>query len=147
MLAAIDTAGELVGHVMLTTWPDHGLGLIGRVLVDPERRGSGLGGALMSEIVRVGFDEAGLHRPKYGSSGVRLASATRRSSRASSVAPIRNVRWWVPAHSPHAVRAELLGRLGRCDDAATAYREAIGLTGNGVEVALLQKRLTAIYAA
>ena len=47
----------------------------------------------------------------------------------------------------HAVRADLLGRLGRCDDAAAAYREAIGLTGNGAEVALLQKRLTAIYAA
>jgi RimJ/RimL family protein N-acetyltransferase len=62
VLAAVNPAGELVGHVMLTAWPDHGLGLIGRVLVDPERRGSGLGRALMREIVRVGFDELGLHR-------------------------------------------------------------------------------------
>lgn len=62
VLAAVNPAGELVGHVMLTTWPDHGLGVIGRVLVDPARRGSGLGGALMGEIVRVGFEEVGLHR-------------------------------------------------------------------------------------
>jgi RimJ/RimL family protein N-acetyltransferase len=54
--------GDLAGHVMLTIQPEHGLGVIGRVLVDPARRGGGVGTALMREIVRIGFDELGLHR-------------------------------------------------------------------------------------
>ncbi len=63
VLAAVDEATrEMVGHVMLTVWPPHGFGLIGRVLVDPARRGAGLGTALMREVVRTGFDELGLHR-------------------------------------------------------------------------------------
>jgi RNA polymerase sigma-70 factor (ECF subfamily) len=47
----------------------------------------------------------------------------------------------------HAIRADLLRRLGRPDDAAAAYREAIGLTENSAEVALLEKRLATVYAA
>lgn len=63
VLAAVDEAThEMVGHVMLTIWPSHGFAVIGRVLVDPARRGGGLGGALMREVVRTGFDELGLHR-------------------------------------------------------------------------------------
>jgi RimJ/RimL family protein N-acetyltransferase/N-acetylglutamate synthase-like GNAT family acetyltransferase len=63
VLAAVDEpGGELVGHVMLTVWPPHGFGLIGRVLVDPGRRGAGLGTALMREVARFAFDELGLHR-------------------------------------------------------------------------------------
>ena len=54
--------GELAGHVMLTVQPEHRLGVIGRVLVDPARRGGGVGTALMREIVRLGFDDVGLHR-------------------------------------------------------------------------------------
>lgn len=54
--------GRLVGHVMLTALPDHGVGLLGRVMIAPEHRGRGLGTALMREVVRVGFDERGLHR-------------------------------------------------------------------------------------
>jgi RimJ/RimL family protein N-acetyltransferase len=63
VLAAVDEdQGEMVGHVMLTVWRPHGFGLIGRVLVDPARRGAGLGTALMREVARFGFDELGLHR-------------------------------------------------------------------------------------
>lgn len=54
--------GDLVGHAMLTIQPHHGLGVIGRVAVDPARRRGGFGTALMREVVRVGFDELGLHR-------------------------------------------------------------------------------------
>jgi RNA polymerase sigma-70 factor, ECF subfamily len=44
----------------------------------------------------------------------------------------------------HAIRAELLRRLDRTDQAAAAYRAAIELTDNGAEVALLEKRLAAV---
>lgn len=62
VFAGIDDSGEMVGHVLLDAQPNHGLGNIGRVAVAPERRGSGLGTALMRAIVRYGFDELGLHR-------------------------------------------------------------------------------------
>ena len=63
LFAAVEEGGGmLVGHAMLTIHPDHRLGVIGRVLIDPGQRGSGLGVALMREIVRVGCDEVGLHR-------------------------------------------------------------------------------------
>lgn len=63
---AVSASDELVGHAMLSIQPEHGLGVIGRVLIDPARRGEGLGNALMYEIVRVGFDELGLHRLQLG---------------------------------------------------------------------------------
>jgi RNA polymerase sigma-70 factor (ECF subfamily) len=44
----------------------------------------------------------------------------------------------------HAVRADLLRRLGSSDRAAAAYRTAIELTDNTAEVALLHKRLAAV---
>jgi GNAT superfamily N-acetyltransferase len=47
---------------MLTVRLDQGIGVIGRVLIAPDRRGSGLGAALMQELVAVGFDQLGLHR-------------------------------------------------------------------------------------
>jgi len=63
VLAAVDEdSGEMVGHVMLTIWPPHSFAVVGRVLIDPGRRGGGLGTALMREVVRIGFDELGLHR-------------------------------------------------------------------------------------
>jgi RimJ/RimL family protein N-acetyltransferase len=54
--------GTALGHVMLTRLPDHGTGVIGRVTIAPAQRGRGLGTALMREVVRIGFDEHGLHR-------------------------------------------------------------------------------------
>jgi RNA polymerase sigma-70 factor (ECF subfamily) len=44
-------------------------------------------------------------------------------------------------HQFHAIRADLLRRLGRKDEAAAAYKEAIALTGNEAERELLQRRL------
>ena len=40
-------------------------------------------------------------------------------------------------HLFHAVRADLLRRLGRDEEAATAYERAIARTGNAVERAFL----------
>lgn len=62
LLAGIDDDGEMVAHVLLDAQHYHGLGNIGRVAVAPEKRGQGLGAALMRATVRHGFDELGLHR-------------------------------------------------------------------------------------
>jgi RNA polymerase sigma-70 factor (ECF subfamily) len=43
----------------------------------------------------------------------------------------------------HAIRADLLDRLGRAGDAAAAYTTAIELTGNTAEQALLRRKLAA----
>ncbi|WP_328648395.1 RNA polymerase sigma factor [Amycolatopsis sp. NBC_00348] len=43
----------------------------------------------------------------------------------------------------HAIRADLLERLGRRQDAVTAYTTAIELTGNAAERALLERKLAA----
>lgn len=61
-LAGVDESGEMVGHVLIEAQHHHGLGHIGRVAVAPDRRGHGLGTALMSATVRRAFDELGLHR-------------------------------------------------------------------------------------
>jgi RNA polymerase sigma-70 factor (ECF subfamily) len=50
-------------------------------------------------------------------------------------------------HLFHAIRADLLRRLGRIDEAAVAYEAAIGLTGNAVERKLLQRRRQALSGA
>ena len=44
----------------------------------------------------------------------------------------------------HAIRADLLRRLGRTHEAAATYRTAIELTDNAAEIALLVKRLRAL---
>ncbi|MFL5859729.1 MAG: GNAT family N-acetyltransferase [Solirubrobacteraceae bacterium] len=62
LFAGVDGRDEMVGHVMLDFNRHHRLGLIGRVAVAPDRRGRGLGTALMRETVRHGFDGLGLHR-------------------------------------------------------------------------------------
>ena len=54
--------GPPAGHLMLTTLPDHGVGVLGRVIVAPDQRGRGLGTALMEEVAQFGFDNRGLHR-------------------------------------------------------------------------------------
>jgi RNA polymerase sigma-70 factor (ECF subfamily) len=47
-------------------------------------------------------------------------------------------------HLFHAIRADLLRRLGRKAEAAVAYRAAIARTGNGAERAFLEGRLRAL---
>jgi RNA polymerase sigma factor (sigma-70 family) len=44
-------------------------------------------------------------------------------------------------HLLHATRADFLRRLGRSDDAATAYQRALALTKNPAEIRFLQRRL------
>jgi RNA polymerase sigma-70 factor (ECF subfamily) len=46
----------------------------------------------------------------------------------------------VPGHLLPAVRADLLRRLGRDDEAAAAYGAAIALAGNAAERAFLERR-------
>ena len=45
-------------------------------------------------------------------------------------------------HLFHAVRADLLRRLGRPAEAAQAYEAALARTGNGAERLLLENRLS-----
>jgi RNA polymerase sigma-70 factor (ECF subfamily) len=47
-------------------------------------------------------------------------------------------------HLFHAARADLLRRLGRSDEAATAYERALGLVTNEPERAFLIRRLTEV---
>jgi predicted RNA polymerase sigma factor len=44
----------------------------------------------------------------------------------------------------HAVRAEILERLGRADAAASAFRQAAALPGNAAETTVLQRRAAAL---
>jgi len=44
----------------------------------------------------------------------------------------------------HAIRADLLRRLGRTEQAAAAYRAALARTGNAAETALLERRADAL---
>ena len=62
LLAAADDSGEMVGHVSVDAHLHQRLANIGRVAIAPDRRGGGLGRALMRETVRHGFDDLGLHR-------------------------------------------------------------------------------------
>jgi RimJ/RimL family protein N-acetyltransferase len=66
LLAASDADGRFVGHAKLNVQRHHRLGLIGRVVLAPEARGRGLGGAMMRALVVRGFDELGLHRLQLG---------------------------------------------------------------------------------
>ena len=47
-------------------------------------------------------------------------------------------------HHLPATRADLLRRLGRRDEAAAAYREALALVGTAPERAFLERRLAAV---
>lgn len=47
-------------------------------------------------------------------------------------------------HLYHAIRADLLRRLGHADEAAAAYRAAIDRTENRAEVAFMTARIAAI---
>jgi RNA polymerase sigma-70 factor (ECF subfamily) len=50
-------------------------------------------------------------------------------------------------HLFHSTRADLLGRLGRYDEARDAYERAIALTANAAEHTLLTEKRAALPAA
>ncbi len=50
-------------------------------------------------------------------------------------------------HLYHAARADLLGRVGRADEAVAAYDRALALAGNGAERDLLRRQRAAISGA
>lgn len=61
--AALSASGEVVGHVDLSNIDvDNRAATVCRVLVDPDRRGEGIGEQIMRQIIRVGFEELHLHR-------------------------------------------------------------------------------------
>jgi RimJ/RimL family protein N-acetyltransferase len=64
----VDTATrDAVGYLEFTLInPDNRSLRISRVVVDPAARGRGIGGALMREAARIGFEELGMHRVELG---------------------------------------------------------------------------------
>lgn len=74
-------------------------------------------------------------------------------NRAVALAEVRGPREGLAAVDPlpldayhlyHAVRADLLVRLGRADEALTAYRRAVELATNAAELAFLRARVRAL---
>ena len=62
---ALGTRGEhdAIGHIELRqVLPEHGTARVGRVLLDPERRGQGLGLAMVRAVVDHAFGELALRR-------------------------------------------------------------------------------------
>jgi RimJ/RimL family protein N-acetyltransferase len=58
---------QVVGHISLAAIDrDNRSARIGRVVVDPEQQGRGIGSRMMSEILRVSFDSLGMHRLSLG---------------------------------------------------------------------------------
>ena len=63
LFTAIDEAETPVGHIELTRIDRHNRGAsVARVLVFAEQRGRGIGRAMLTQVLRVGFEELGLHR-------------------------------------------------------------------------------------
>jgi RimJ/RimL family protein N-acetyltransferase len=62
LLAAVDDDGEMVGHVSVDANRHHRVANIGRVAIAPDKRGGGLGAALMHATVSHGFETLGMHR-------------------------------------------------------------------------------------
>jgi RimJ/RimL family protein N-acetyltransferase len=61
ILAARDGRGGLAGHIELNDIDGHS-SRICRVLVDPARRGRGIGSIMVREVLRLAFDQLRLHR-------------------------------------------------------------------------------------
>jgi RimJ/RimL family protein N-acetyltransferase len=65
--AVEEGSGDIVGHIELGAIdPRNRSARIGRVLVDPERRGQGFGAAMMRAVVDRAFRELGAHRVELG---------------------------------------------------------------------------------
>jgi RimJ/RimL family protein N-acetyltransferase len=65
IFTACDANGEPAGHIELNDIDEHAARLC-RVMIDPSRRGQGLGRAMVRQALRVGFDELHLHRIELG---------------------------------------------------------------------------------
>ena len=60
---AVDEVGDPVGQIGFSRiWLRTAAGHVGPVIVAPGLRGRGIGLTMMQEILRMGFDELGLHR-------------------------------------------------------------------------------------
>jgi len=59
------SSGSPVGHASVNL-ADPGVGRLGRILIDPTRRGHGLGDALMDALISHAFDELDLARIDLG---------------------------------------------------------------------------------
>ncbi|WP_164491601.1 GNAT family N-acetyltransferase [Staphylospora marina] len=67
MFKAVDERGVPVGTAELSSIDRlNGSARIRRVLISPECRGAGWGGRLIRELLRIGFEELGLHRMELG---------------------------------------------------------------------------------
>lgn len=65
--AVEEGGGAAVGHIELGAIDPRNRSVrIGRVLVDPERRGQGLGGSMMRAALRKAFEELRAHRVELG---------------------------------------------------------------------------------
>ncbi len=63
LFTALNETETPVGHIELTRIDRHNRAAsVARVLVFAEQRGRGVGRAMLTEVLRVGFDELGLHR-------------------------------------------------------------------------------------
>jgi RimJ/RimL family protein N-acetyltransferase len=62
LISGVHESGEVVAHAELNLLPQHRLGQVRRVAVAPRARGRGIGRALMTRVLQLGFDELALHR-------------------------------------------------------------------------------------
>lgn len=62
---ACDADDEPVGHIELNDLDGHSARLC-RVMIDPSRRGQGLGRVMIRRALQIGFDELHLHRIELG---------------------------------------------------------------------------------
>ena len=65
--AVEEGSGDAVGHIELGAIDSRNRSLrIGRVLIDPTRRGQGLGGDMIRAALNIAFRELGMHRVELG---------------------------------------------------------------------------------
>jgi RimJ/RimL family protein N-acetyltransferase len=62
LISGVHESGEVIAHAELNLLPQHRLGQVRRVAVAPQARRRGIGRALMTRVLQLGFDELALHR-------------------------------------------------------------------------------------
>ena len=124
---AFDAAsGTALGHGELTAIdPVHGTTVMRRVAVAPNQRRRGAGRAIVMELLRVAFDDLGLHRVEVRAfTGNEPAVALYRSVGFRTEGRIREYR----VHGGRRVSSHLMGML---EDEWRALRAQGGLGGDG----------------